>query len=151
KSTDPRTAIESRPRWPRVIASMRERNVMSRPFYFVSRHPCGRGLGWGVRSRANRRRRPDPLSDQRVQRLHQPGVGVEHRRAPQLDPQRLGSLLRLDVDVIEDLEVVGDEADRGDQNGAMPLRRQLLEGVDQVRPEPPLTGVALTLIREAPL
>ena len=26
-----------------------------------------------------------------------------------------------------------------------------LEGVDQVRPEPPLTGVALTLIREAPL
>jgi len=46
-----------------------------------------------------------------MQRVCKAGVGIEHRRAPQLDTERIGSLFRLDVDVIEDLEVVGDEPD----------------------------------------
>src|ERR1700724_2945622 len=86
-----------------------------------------------------------------MQRLREPGVGIEHWRAPQLDPERIGSLLGLDVDVVEDLEMIGDEPYRRNQDGAMTLGRELLDRGDQVGPEPWLAGVTLTLVGEAPL
>src|SRR4029077_16580156 len=134
------TAIESNPRCPRVIASMRERKIMSRPILFGFPPPlAGKG-----RVRA-------PLRDQGIKRMREPRVGVEHGRAPQFDPERIGALLGLDVDVVEDLEMVGDEPDRCNQDGAMALRRELLDRLDQVGAEPWLPRVTLTLVGEAPL
>src|SRR5712692_10156199 len=110
------TAIESNPRCPRVIASMRERKIMSRPILFGSPPPlAGKG-----RVRA-------PLRDQGMKRMSEPGVGVEHRRTPQLDPERIRSLFGLDVDVVKDLEMVGDEPDRCNQDGAMTLGSELFD------------------------
>src|SRR6267378_6416688 len=92
-----------------------------------------------------------PLRHERMQRLCQPGISIEHRGAAQLDPERIGSLFGLDVDVVEDLEMVGDEADRGNQDRTMTQGGELLDGVDQVGAEPWLSRMTLTLVREAPL
>src|SRR6267143_7255607 len=91
------------------------------------------------------------LSDELVQRVRQTRVGIEHRRAPELDTERIGPFFGLDIDVVEDLEMVGDEPDGCHQDRAMALGRELLDRVDQVRAEPWLPGLTLALVREAPL
>src|SRR6266849_10403515 len=114
------TAIESNPRCPRVIASMRERKIMSRPILFGSPPPLAGPVGPRERRFSARRAFETfgqgsvraPLRDQGMKGMREPGVGVEHRRTPQLDPERIRSLFSLDVDVVKDLEMVGDEPDR---------------------------------------
>ncbi len=54
---------------------------------------------------------------------------------------------RFDVDVVEDLEVVGDETDRAHQRPPHTRPRQRIE---QVWTEPWLAGVACGLERELP-
>ena len=86
-----------------------------------------------------------------MKRLREPGVGIEHWGPPQFDPERVGSLPGLDVVVVKDLEMVGDEADRGDQDCTMALRGQRFDRVDQIGTEPRLPGLTLALVGEPPL
>src|SRR5437667_5340134 len=60
------------------------------------------------------------------------------------------ALAGLDVDVPEDLEVVGDEADRRDEDAALAPGRERVELLEQIRPEPGLAGRARALERERP-
>ena len=50
------------------------------------------------------------------------GVGVRHRRPREPYPGSLGDGLRLDVEVVEDLEVIGDEARRAHDHGRVAHR-----------------------------
>src|SRR6202022_3653474 len=130
--------MESNPRCPRVIASMRERKIMR----------------WPILSKLDRSDRGGSgrsLLHQRVQRVCETWIGIQHWRAPQLDPERIGPLFGLDVDVVEDLEVVGDEPDRRNQDCAVALGGEPLDRLDQARAKPRLPRVALALVREAPL
>jgi len=60
-------------------------------------------------------------------------------------------LLRLDVEVPADLEVVRDEADRADEDVADPALVQVGQVVEDVRSEPRLAGRGLALEGEAPV
>ena len=66
-------------------------------------------------------------------------------------PSSLGLLPRLGVEVPADLEVVGDEADRRDENVGRALRVERLEVVEDVGAEPGLAGRGLGLEAEAPV
>ena len=62
---------------------------------------------------------------------------VVHRGRPlEADPHLAGDGLRLDVDVVEDLEVVGDEADRADDEPADARPGQPPDLGEDVRAEP---------------
>ena len=60
-------------------------------------------------------------------------------------------VLRLDVDVPADLEVVRDEADRAHEHVAHAARVEVVEVVEDVRAEPRLAGRRLALVGERPL
>src|SRR5207344_566305 len=60
------------------------------------------------------------------------------------------TLLRLDVEVPEDLEVVRDEADRGDEHALDAVGTEPVELLEHVRAEPRLAGRARALEREGP-
>ena len=62
-----------------------------------------------------------------------------------------GPLACFDVDVPEDLEMVGDEADRGHEHLANAARVEVVQLLDDVRAEPGLAGRALALERERPV
>ncbi len=66
-------------------------------------------------------------------------------------PELRRLLLRLDVEVPADLEVVGHEPDRADEDAVDALPVQRLEMVEDVRPEPRLARRRLALEGEAPL
>ncbi len=78
--------------------------------------------------------------------------GVVVRHLGPLEPQAelLGLLARLGVEVPADLEVVGDEADRRDEDVGRALRVERLEVVEDVGAEPGLAGRGLGLEAEAP-
>jgi len=50
------------------------------------------------------------------ERVDEFGPRVERLRAPDLDALVAGISLGLDVEVVEDLEMIGDETDRADQH-----------------------------------
>src|SRR5258706_120941 len=72
---------------------------------------------------------------------------VEGPGAPELDPPPAGEVDGLDVDVVEDLEVVGHKADRADQDAPRLSRAQALQ---EAGAEPRLAGLARGLERELP-
>ena len=72
-------------------------------------------------------------------------IRVEH------DPELRRLLGGLDVEVPADLEVVGDEADRADDDVADAGRRELVQVLEDVRAEPRLAGRRLALEGERPL
>src|SRR5262245_22506855 len=86
---------------------------------------------------------PDHLRE-RVDELR---TVVERRGPAQLHPAPGGPGARLDGQVVEDLQVVGDEADRADQRAA---RARTLQRLQQVRTQPGLAGVAGGLEGELP-
>ena len=90
-----------------------------------------------------RRTMPASVADER-------GVGVRHLDPVDAHPELRGALLRLDVDVPADLQMVGDEADRADEHVVDALCMQRGEVVEDVGPEPRLAGRRLALERERP-
>ena len=58
--------------------------------------------------------------DEAGQRAHHPGVVVDASRAGEADSASLRCGRGVDVEVVEDLEVVGDEPDRSDQDAGRP-------------------------------
>ena len=78
-------------------------------------------------------------------------VGVRQLDPVELEPELGRALLRLDVEVPSDLEVVGDEADRRDEHLADAVRGERIQVLEDVRPEPGLARRRLALERERPL
>src|SRR5579862_8770314 len=68
-----------------------------------------------------------------------------------MHPQLSRLLLCLDVDVPADLQMVRDETHGADEDALDALPVQRLEMVEDVRPEPRLTGGRLALEGKAPL
>ncbi len=94
-----------------------------------------------------RRRRDERVAHHRDQGVDKFRPGVEGLRAAQVDSMFARKRHRLDVDVVEDLEVVGDEADRAHQR---PPHISPGQRIEQVWTEPRLAGVAGGLKRELP-
>src|SRR4029453_10477711 len=67
-------------------------------------------------------------------------IVVERRDPVELEPELSGALARLDIEVPEDLEVIGDEADRTHQHAPDTVLRQPAELLQDVGPEPRLAG-----------
>ena len=104
---------------------------------------------------ARRHRQPrgceSPLPHDPREDVDEAGVGVRHLDPVELHPE-LGRLLpRLGVDVPADLQVVGDEPDRTDEDAVGAGVVQRLEVVEDVGPEPRLPGRRLALERERPV
>ena len=78
-------------------------------------------------------------------------VGVRERDPIELEAELGRPLLRLDVEVPLDLEVVGDEADRHHEHLANAVCSERVEMVEDVRAEPRLAGRRLALERERPV
>src|ERR687895_2015011 len=97
-----------------------------------------------------RRRYPKRLSYQRRERSDEGWIVVERLDPVELEPELGGTLSRLDIEVPEDLEVVGDEPDRTDEHALDAARVQRVELLHDVRPEPRLPGRARALERERP-
>ncbi len=93
----------------------------------------------------------DLLFDERRERADEFGVGVRHLDPSQRHSQLARALLRLDVDVPADLEVIGDEADGTHEHVANAVRMERGEVIQDVGPEPRLAGRRLALVRERPV
>ena len=78
------------------------------------------------------------------------GVGVRQLDPIELEPELGRTLLRLDVEVPPDLEVVGDEADRRDEHLADAVGGERIQVLENVRAEPRLARRRLALERERP-
>ena len=81
------------------------------------------------------------------------GVVVDARGAIELEPGRIRTCLRLDVEVVEDLEMVGDETDRRDDD-AVDVARSVAEFVDHledVGADPGLGGASGALPGDLPV
>ena len=65
-------------------------------------------------------------------------------------PSSRASLGRFDVEIPADLQMVGHEADRADENLADAFVVEGLEVVEDVRPEPGLAGRGFALVGERP-
>src|SRR6266540_4111236 len=91
------------------------------------------------------------LPDELGERAHEVGIRVRHLDPPQRHSELARAILRLDVDVPANLEVVGDEADRADEHVAHAASVQLAEVVEDVGAEPRLARRRLALVRERPL
>ena len=76
--------------------------------------------------------------------------GVRHLDAVQRDARTLGFLGGGDVDVVEDLEMVGEELHGDDQDVPVVRRPQAGEQILHVGCQPRLGGVAGALVRELP-
>src|SRR5688572_11744180 len=88
------------------------------------------------------------LVDQRDQRVGQSVGVVEHGHAFQPEAEFLGPGPELDVDVVERLDVVGQESDRRDHHTRHTVVGQCVEGRLHFRAEPWLRGTALALVGE---
>src|SRR3989442_1179468 len=86
----------------------------------------------------------------RRERGDESGIGVRHRDAPVVEARRPHLRGRRDVEVVEDLEVVGEELHRGHEHRAVPRARELGAELAEVGPQPFLRGVARALVRPAP-
>ena len=64
-------------------------------------------------------------TDDACERRDEGRLVIGHLDPRQLEPELLRELLRLDVDIPADLEMVGDEADRADEHLAHALRMQV--------------------------
>src|SRR6266545_8129269 len=91
------------------------------------------------------------LPDELGERAHEVGIRVRHLDPPQRHSELARAILRLDVDVPANLEVVGDEADRADEHVAHAASVQLAEVVEDVGAEPRVARRRLALVRERPL
>src|SRR5207302_642020 len=86
------------------------------------------------------------------QSLDEVGRGVRRFDALEtLNPGRLSLLAAADVDVVQRLEVIGQELYWRDDHLTMPVPRELWQDVEHVRFEPFLRRVARALIGERPL
>src|SRR2546428_3967827 len=81
----------------------------------------------------------------------QPLVVIQHLGSLKLHAQLAGLLARLDVDVVENLEVVGDKTHRGHDHPSPASGRELHERVQQVGPKPGFARLARALERKPPL
>src|SRR2546426_1920139 len=86
----------------------------------------------------------------RGERGDESGIGVRHPDAPVLEARRPRLRGRRDVEVVEDLEVIGEELHRRHEYRAVARARELGEDLTEVRAQPFLGGVAGALIRPAP-
>src|SRR5437899_1757862 len=86
----------------------------------------------------------------RRERGDERGIGVRHPDAPVLEARRPRLRGRRDVEVVEDLEVVGNELHRRHEDRAVAVSRELGEELAKVGPEPFFRGVAGALVRPAP-
>src|SRR2546430_1469289 len=77
-------------------------------------------------------------------------IGVRHRDAAVRKARDLRLRGRSDVEVVEDLEVIGEELHRRHEDRAVARARELGEDLAEVRAQPFLGGVAGALIRPAP-
>src|SRR5256885_12156875 len=77
---------------------------------------------------------------------------IVHRLRPvEPDPARLGRRARLDVEVVEHLDVIADEADGHDDHVALAVAGEAPDHLADVRLEPRLTRApAPALVGEAP-
>jgi hypothetical protein len=92
-----------------------------------------------------------PRSGRRRQRVDERRVRVHGARAREAEAERGGRPPRLDVEVVEHLDVVADEADRRDDDLARAVRRERAERVVHVGLEPRIARVAApALVRELP-
>src|SRR5438094_7715867 len=94
--------------------------------------------------------RTDVLLDELCKGAHEVRVGIRHLDPRQVHSEPARPLLRLDVDVPADLEVVGHEADRTDEHVVDSQRVQRVDMVEDVGAEPRLAGRRLALVRERP-
>jgi hypothetical protein len=90
------------------------------------------------------------LLDERGECADEAGIVVQRFDAIELEVELGGFLAALDVDVPQDLEVVGDEADGRDENLLCAVVVQALELLEEVGPEPGLPGGAGALEGERP-
>ena len=74
-----------------------------------------------------------PLRDQLPDHGDEDRIGANRRYTNKCHVQRLSSLLCLDVEIEEDLEMIRDEADRDGDYVARPARVQCVELVQDVR------------------
>src|SRR3954447_14352946 len=79
------------------------------------------------------------------------GLGVRHLDPGDAHPELGGLLLRLDVEVPADLEVIRDEADGTDEDVLDPQAAERGEMVEDVGPEPGLAGRRGALVGERPV
>ena len=81
------------------------------------------------------------LTDDAGEDLHEGGIGVRHLRADERHARLARDLLCLDIEVVEDLQVVGDEAGGADHDGPV-LLREVADHVLDRRPEPRIRSPA---------
>src|SRR3990170_3931237 len=93
---------------------------------------------------------PGPLADEARQRLDEHGIVVQGRGPLESDTEPIGDRTGAEIDVEEDLHVVGDEPDRHADDIADATGRELLEMVAEVGPRPGLRRTAGRLIAERP-
>src|SRR5690349_23610533 len=67
-----------------------------------------------------------------------------------MNAQLTGELSRFDIYIVEDLQVVGDEADRADEDGALALLHERAHLLQDVRPQPGLGCAPGALEGEVP-
>ena len=89
------------------------------------------------------------IFEHRPQRLDEGRARVQHGDAFQLHASGLSQLPELDVHVVQHLDMVRDEADRGDQHVSMAVSVQFPEGGLHIGPQPSFPRSSLTLVREA--
>src|SRR5580765_7829559 len=91
------------------------------------------------------------LVDERRERPHEFAICVRHLDPCQRHSELVRALLRLDVDVPADLEMIRHEADRTHENVADPARVQVRQVVEDVGAQPRLAGRRLALVAERPV
>src|SRR5437870_4414737 len=91
------------------------------------------------------------LLDERGERADELRIVVRHLDSLQRHSQLARPLLRLDVDVPANLQMIRHEADRADEHVAHAVCMQLVEVLEDVRAEPRLACRRFALIRERPV
>src|SRR3954468_7619232 len=91
------------------------------------------------------------LVDERGEHADEFAIGVGHLDPLQRHSELARALLRLDVDVPADLEMVRDEADGADEHLTHSTRAKVGQVVEDVRPEPRLSRRRLALVAERPV
>ena len=95
--------------------------------------------------------RSHPFLDQVGERRHKKRVRTDRRGADEIQAQLATLVLRLDVDVVQNLEMIGEKSNRQDGDVPNTRCRQSSQMVADVRFEPWITGpAAATLINEGP-
>ena len=84
------------------------------------------------------------------ERVDQGGRGVEHGDALQPHAFVGSPLLEINVNVVQDFEMVGDESNGGNEDVPMPFPMQIVKGGFHGGAKPRIRGASLALVCKSP-